>query len=367
MNSLMGNKQVQEAGENSQQFQASTMVVNVGIDEKRAREICQEMNLQLRKDYSNEALDIAISRVSQFEGKLMSKMEKVEGALDIFADPSFQLLLLEAQKTAAATERPADYDLLSELLMHRFKAGENRITRAGINRAVEIVDEISDDALLGITIYHTVTTILPNTNDIFHGLNILENLFSKIFYSDLPTGNEWLDHLEILNTVRINNFIALNKLENIYFNTLSEYIDSGIAKTSANFDEAQKIIQENNIPSDILVEHALNSDFVRITVSKKDINTLFLTQSNGIFSQEIPFSIDQKNAVEKIYQLYDQNPEQKQKNCTAFINEWDKRPNLKKLRNWWNNIGTNFALTSVGSVLAHSNLQRCESKVPNLK
>lgn len=36
----MGNKQVQEAGDNSQQLQANNMIVNVGIDEKRAREIC---------------------------------------------------------------------------------------------------------------------------------------------------------------------------------------------------------------------------------------------------------------------------------------------------------------------------------------
>ena len=49
------------------------------------------------------------------------------------------------------------------------------------------------------------------------------------------------------------------------------------------------------------------------------------------------------------------------------MNEWDKRPNLKKLREWWDNMDVNFTLTSVGSVLAHSNLQRCESKVPNLK
>ncbi|MGN5621829.1 LPO_1073/Vpar_1526 family protein [Acinetobacter sp. Brlt_5] len=363
----MINSQNQKAGDNSQQFQATQMVVNVGIDEKRAREIYQEMNLQLRKDYSNEAFEIAISRVSEFESKLMSKMEKVEGALDVFADPSFQLLLVEAQKTAAATERPADYDLLSELLIHRFKAGENRTTRAGINRAVEIVDEISDDALLGITIYHTVISIVPTTHDILQGLDTLDNLFSKIFYCDLPTGNEWLDHLEILNAIRINNLMKLNNLETIYSTTLSEYIDLGIAKTSANFDEAQKIIQENNIPQNILVENPLNNDFVRVAVSKKMIDTLSMTINNGSFSQSIPFSLDQKNAVEKLYQLYDQDPEQKQKNCSIFMEELNKRPNLKKLRDWWDKIEINFTLTSVGSVLAHSNLQRCDNKVPNFR
>ena len=125
---IADNKKIQTGGKVSQQLQAKKMIVHVGIDEKRAREIYQEMNLQLRKDYSQEAINIANSRVTEFENRLMPKMQEVSGALEAFADPSFQLLLVEAQKTAASTERPADYDLLSELLIHRFQKGENRIT-----------------------------------------------------------------------------------------------------------------------------------------------------------------------------------------------------------------------------------------------
>ena len=44
----MASKQIQEAGDNSQQLQANNMIVNIGIDEKRAREIYQEMNLQCK-------------------------------------------------------------------------------------------------------------------------------------------------------------------------------------------------------------------------------------------------------------------------------------------------------------------------------
>jgi hypothetical protein len=111
--------QEQKATDGSTAMQAGRDIIITGIDEKRAREIYQEMNLQVRSDYSQEALNIANIRVTEFENRLMPKMEKVDGALEAFADPSFQLLLVEAQKTAAATERPADYDLLSELLLHR--------------------------------------------------------------------------------------------------------------------------------------------------------------------------------------------------------------------------------------------------------
>jgi len=42
-------RQNQKGGDGSSNFQAQEMVVHVGIDEKRAREVFQEMNLQLRK------------------------------------------------------------------------------------------------------------------------------------------------------------------------------------------------------------------------------------------------------------------------------------------------------------------------------
>lgn len=100
----MINKQNQSGGDHSTNIQAQQMVVHVGIDEKRAREVFHEMNLQLKQEYTQEALRLANERVLEFENCLIPKMEKVEGALEAFADPSFQLLLLEAQKTAASTD-----------------------------------------------------------------------------------------------------------------------------------------------------------------------------------------------------------------------------------------------------------------------
>jgi len=48
------------------------------------------------------------------------------------------------------------------------------------------------------------------------------------------------------------------------------------------------------------------------------------------------------------------------------MEEWNKQPNLSKLREWWDNINTGIQLTSVGKVLAHSNAQRCDKNLPPL-
>jgi len=364
-------KMIQKGGNDSQQLQAKKMTVHVGIDEKRAREIYQEMNLQLRKDYSQEALDIANTRVTEFENRLMPKMEEVDGALEAFADPSFQLLLVEAQKTAAASERPADYDLLSELLIHRFQKGENRVARAGITRAVEIVDEISDEALLGLTVSHAVTTFFPVSGDIYQGLDVLNDLFGKIYYGKLPTGGEWIDHLDILDAARLSSFGNLKKIQQYYPEVLAGYIDVGIEKESENHEKAIELIKRNNLPETILVEHVFNNEYVRLQVTNKNqISSLSLQQQiqqNGqILIRPIPLSSEQISANNSIYDLYKQDGNIKQENIKLFMEEWDKRSNLKTLREWWDNIGTSFQVTRVGKVLAHSNAQRCDKNLPPL-
>ncbi len=367
----MINSQSQKGGDNSTNVQAQQMIVHIGIDEKRAREIYQEMNMQLRNDYTQEALTVANSRIKEFEDSLMPKMAQVDGALEAFADPSFQLLLIEAQKTAAATERPADYDLLSELLIHRFKKGENRIARAGISLAVDIVDKVADDALLGLTVMHAVDSFIPLTGDIHQGLDVLDNLFGKIIYSRLPIGQEWLDHLDILDAVRINPLGGLKKIGQYYTEVLSGYVDVGIEKNTENYNRAVEIVKNAGLPVDSLIEHAFDNNFVRIRVCNRGgIGELIINVTSsyfgGVTHSQNKLSKEQVDALESVYDLYSQDGERKQKNIQLFIAEWDSRPNLKILREWWDNIGVSVTTTSVGKVLAHSNAQRCDKTLPPL-
>lgn len=364
----MINKQTQEGGEGSTNIQAQNIYIH-GIDEKRAREICQEMNLQLRKEYSEEAFKIATTRVSEFENILMSKMDKVEGALEAFTDPSFQLLLLNAQKAAASTERIVDYELLSELLIHRFQRGENRLIRAGIRRAVEVVDEISDEALLGLTVFHSVQNFLPVTGDIFHGLDVLNDLFGKVIYGPLPTGMDWLDHLDILDAVRINSSNKLKSLSNYYSELLSGYTDVGIKRDSEEHINAVKILQSCGLSVDFLGIHELNNEFVRIRVrNKRSIEALEIREIIILNEQTVrkttKVSKVHKEALDSIYDMYVQDAQLKSANVASLMDHFDRRASLNTLNKWWSELNVAIQLTSVGRVLAHSNAQRCDSNLP---
>lgn len=367
----MMSKQSQKGGDGSNNFQSENMVVQVGIDEKRAREIYKEMILQVKEEFTAEAYEIAKKRVMEFENKLMPKMQGVEGALQAFSDPSFQLLLVEAQKTAASTERTADYDLLSELLVHRFKTGQNRNTRVGINRAVEIIDEISDEALLGLSVIHATNSFVPATGDVFKGLDTLESLFSKIIYDDLPRDNEWLEHLEILNAVRLNQLGSLKKIDEYYCEILAGYIDNGIPKESQGFEKAKSMLLDNNLSENLLIEHDLNSDYVRIPVpNKKHIPELSLIEytniGRAIKSNTIALNKEQVDVIKRIYSLYEHNVSVRDENKRLFKKEWNQRPHLKILADWWNSINGAPQITAVGRVLAHCNVQRCDENLPPL-
>lgn len=364
-------KQSQKGGDSSTNIQAEQMVVQVGIDEKRAREVFQEMNLQLRKEYTQEALNIANARVAEFENSLMPKMEQIDGALDAFSDPSFQLLLVEAQKTAASTERTEDYDLLSELLVHRFQKGENRNARAGISLAVEIVDKISNEALLGLTLTHAISRFLPLSGDIHQGLDTLNGLFGKIIHGELPKGNDWLDHLDILNAVRLDTLGSVKKIQQYYPERLSGYVDVGIEKDSDNHATAIEILNNNALPRNMLVDHSFNSDFQRICIPYR--GSLSQISLNQPFNHEgklivVPVKLtdEQIKAVNSIYDLYSQDGNLKNINVDAFMKEWDNRPSLKALREWWDEIPFGLTITAVGKVLAHSNAQRCNKNLPPL-
>lgn len=358
-------KQVQKAGDNSQQFQ----IIVQGIDEKRVREIFREMYEVAKKDFSQDAYMLANERVDRFEERFVPKIMRIEGAMEMFADPSFQFLLRSANKTAASTEREADYDMLSELLVHRIRRGENRKIRVGINKAVEIVDQVSDEALLGLTVAFVVMNYFPIVGNISEGLSIMNDLFGKFACKDLPSGTEWIEHLDLLDAVRISTFQSFKKMEEYYANSLPGYACAGIKKESEIYYKAVEILKNEGLPESIFVGNELLEGYVRIPIiSSEQIKDLVFNGYKLWNGQIIPVNIilneNQKKAVQDVWNLYDKAAEEEAKQ--AFKAKLDQYSYIKQVKDWWNAISVHFSVTAVGKVLAHANAKRCDEKIPDL-
>lgn len=65
---MASDKQIQKAGDNSQQFQAENVNFTIisGIDEKRVREVFSEMSVKAIKEYSDEAVSEAEKRIKNW-------------------------------------------------------------------------------------------------------------------------------------------------------------------------------------------------------------------------------------------------------------------------------------------------------------
>ena len=356
----MSDKLSQKAGDNSQQVQAQTVVIynNSGIDEKRVREIYQELLPQAIEANTQDAEKTALLRIAEFESVLIARLKAMEDAWAAFTDPSLQFLLVTAQKAAASTERQADYKLLAEMLAQRTQVGEDRMSRTAIRGAVEIVSEVSDEALLGLTVLFYFTRLpKPGMGSIPMELEKWNNLLGQLLDSPLPQGAEWLEHLALLGAVRIKSFTRLHTIKEMIVEACPGYVDVGILKGSENHWKAISLLAWQGLPLDILVEHDLNKDYLRVNLLRRGmIDEVGLGESPD--GPMYCLTKSQRNAIESLYDLYVQDESLRRENISKFIEEWDKWPSLRALRLWWDAVKEYPEITSIGSVLAQANAER---------
>lgn len=355
----MSDKQSQKAGDNALQVQVRRDLVihNHGIDEKRAREICQEMLPQAIEAYTRDAEKTARSRIAEFDSVLIARLKAMEDAWAAFTDPNFQFLLVTAQKAAASTERQTDYKLLAEMLAQRTQVGEDRMSRTAIRGAVGIVSEVSDEALLGLTVlfYLPMAPIL-GLERIPIELEKWNKLLEQLFDSPLPQGIEWLEHLAVLGAVRMSRFGLLRSIKEKVCQALSGYVDVGILKGSDSHQTAISLLESEGLPLDILVEHDLNKDYLRVNLPHRDmIDTFEVRDSSGSMHS---LTDSQRKVMESLYDLYVQDEDLRVQNVDKFMEEWDRWPTLREMRKWWELSSMFSSITPVGSVLAQANAER---------
>ena len=287
----------------------------------------------------------------------------MEGLLEAFADPAFQILLGEAQKRAAATERECDYNLLSELLVAHVQKGQNRTQKAGINRAVEIVSDIDSQALCALTVSHAVLAFSPVTGVTYDGLKVLDGLFNKLIYDELPSGKSWLDHLDVLGAIRWSTIGNMKKFREYYTSRLDGYSCAGIKRSSDDYQKAVDILAKANISSKLLVDNECLDGYVRLNLnSKRSIPTLAFF----LDSQPIPLTSVQIDAVNNVWNLYTKEVQAKQDARDNFMKLLSSFDELVELEQWWDKIPGTFHVSQVGCVLAHTNAKRCDPRIPDL-
>lgn len=370
----MGNdKQIQKAGDNSQQVQAKTVNIynSYGITEERVKEICAESAVDTIKQCTTEATDTMLQRIEMFSAELIPRIEKVEKDFNSFSDPAFQVLLRKAQLVAACTEREEDYKILSELLLHRAKNKSNIKKKASITKAVEIIDQIDDDSLCGMTMFHAIKSFIPLSGNITEGVLALLQLYKKLNIENLPKDDLWIDNLSILGALSIVPISNSETFEELLSKRLDGYVCAGIKKDSPEYSKAIEKLTEHNVDINILVDNELLDGFVRLKIVQKSRIDDWFTIREDIINGKIEtitekITDEQINVINNIFSMYSKDNSLNTTAKNNFIELLHSYGALKSVSEWYNSIKRAIYLTSVGRVIAHTNAKSIDDKLPDL-
>lgn len=371
---LISDLQKQIAGDNSTQMQASGDIIinnSGGITTETAIEIYKSLFERDKALCVSEAVSKATERVNSLLDKLMDeilKLKEQEKILEAFEEPAFQALLMNAQKSAACSENEISLDNLTELIIARVRKGDNIQNRIGINHAVEIIDQIDAVSLSALTVLYAVENFVSKKVDPIEGIKHIDNLYSILMEQELPPfdDNSWLDGLDILKVIRINQSTNFKSFSDFYSLTLDGYSCAGIAKGSKEYEEAIKILEGENLFPYMLSDNVFMPGYVRLNVVGHGyLNRIPAVDTQGQFQSYIALP-DKEKAIREVWNLYTKDPPAIKKAKIAFMSEVDSHPTIKKIHEWWDSFPYYFTITLAGSAIAYANAKRIAPDLPEL-
>lgn len=366
----MADKQIQKAGDNSSQFQAQnqSIIVNNGIPEERVHAIVNEECEKVAKACILESQLVVEQRLGQFRTEFFGAVADRAQLLTALQEPSCVDALGKAARAATMTDEKRDKELLSELLVKRFESPKDRRVAAGVSKAIDIVEYLTDEELTGLTVYFAVNQYMPVASSISEGLEALDNVFGSLIIGELPRDGDWIDELDVHGALRMDSLSSLKSIVDCYFETLSGYTACGVKEGSNQEQEALAILAEAGLPNDIFVEHELNPGYKRLNLTFIDDFgdiRLIRRQAEGGQIEFCVLSSEQLDACARAADLCKSNE------CDAVIKENLEKtirryPSISKVCDWWPTIPGAPRITGVGKCIADANARRLNPKLPEL-
>jgi hypothetical protein len=330
------------------QVMGDYVVQQIGVSEQRATEIAAQQARLVLADYSREATTEAAARINKLDERVVELLS-AEGRLDALQDPAYQIVLKKAQIGAASTDREGDYDLLARLLGQR-ASQESRYVRASVDRAVQVVDMIDDTALQGLTMLWIVTVITPGGSTLSQGVGQLEELVQRFQYENLPLGRRWLDHLDMIDLVRVTprGLTTLKKFVPFFAEKWPGFLSIGIDGAAAAEIKVQSL--QRGITALRVTEHDLKPGHYRLPYHSLDqLRTIMKVKQ--VSGEDLEFVVDLARDQGNLEVRDESLMPQFEAAITAS-------PILSKVRNWWDQIIDYPVPTSAGITIAYANSRR---------
>ena len=359
----------QKARDNSLQIQTNNL--NVGLTETDVRNILSNEKELILKEAEIIAIDTAQKRLDDYAEILIPKLVNNE-MLQAFANPAIQMFYKNIEKSVICTDRKSDYEMLSELLIHRVEKDDDYVAKAAINKIVDIIDDISEEALSGLTMLFSTMELTPTNGNVLIGLQTMDNHYKRLLDSNkLPIEDRWIDNLELVQAIKILPYSSTASFIDLFSRGLDGYFKDGIRINSDKYNEYQEKLKKVNLPLELLEKNEFLENYYRIPVSNKDgIKKMRLIAKfpNGIQHQQ-QISEKQIEVLEEIYDNYDNISSNIEIVKNNIYEKMEEYKNIKRIEVWWNENLYNkrsIVLTTIGEILAQVNAKRFDNAVPKV-
>jgi hypothetical protein len=349
----MADRQLQRAGDNSQLVQVAGDLVQGGVTYDEANTIAEIQARKVAAEHFAAGEALANERMERLNQRVLQTLQAVE-RLAAFADPSFQISLKRAQLGAACTDEDADYDMLAQLLSDRATRGDHRKVRAGLDLAIQVVDQLDPVALAGLTVFQAALQWRPVGGTLGQALDTWDRLFSQLPTEHLPPASdaEWLDHLDVLGIVRVSTIGSMIKYDELLSRLVPGLACGGVEAGSE--DEASGLAKLHEVGMSLpRIEHELKPGYRRLPWCAPDILELQLAEQAQFTPQQVAVAVDVARDTYKIGQ-HDAGLR------APLMERVRALPHLGRVPDWWDAIPHAVEVTSVGRVLARANAKRCD-------
>lgn len=362
------NKQTQKAGDNSIQTIADIVNNNhtvnyyVGVTEERVRQIFDEKIPIAIRVYTEEAKKTATERISKLEELVIKKFQSNESTFNAFADPAFQLTLIEAEKSASITDKEEKYNLLADLLFKRAETNDPEGSDAlAINKAIEISGKIPLNALRGLVLIYMMRFITPCALDFEKRLNVYRKIFGNIVKSlGIPSGLRWIEDLYLLQLISIDTQSSFKKMIEFLGDRFNVLV-TGLSESDPKLNEVRNELVSKNIPLDLLKPHPLKPGYLIFDLPTKleDIKIQYKNKPEETF----PLTLEQQTTLNELLKKVNVDASFDDNLKDSLLEEWNKSESLKRVTELWDSLPYYFDLTPSGRAIGNAVLH---SKYPEL-
>ena len=334
-----------------------TQVVKEMLCDMETNLICK-----FREEYKNNAYKL--------NGILIPKMEKGD-VLGAFGDPGFLSVLFQAYRTAFLIQEKDAFEVLSELLLNRAAHPKIDNKKIAIEKAVSIINNVSDASLKGLAAYYCLLSIIPVRGDVYKSLEVYANMFDQLGIEGLPVGRDWLDELDILGAIRTYDMgMVMKSFDDFMAGIFPGFLVRGIEQGGDSFCDVSRLLREADIPENILIPHEFHPHYMRLPVVGDYFDTLeqvVIPNANGSF-RTLDLDSSKRKVLRQVYKNISGNDgiskddfDKMKKQLTDAIDQYEP---LRKIKAWWSQVNTAFSINEVGLAIGYSYAKNKVAELP---